>query len=400
MAPTTTQSNWESEKPTTVTERSTDHRDIIHIVGLYKCGTTWLLRALAAHPQVVAWREFDPIRAAFAPLRTPSALLSTVADYLHKRPENPHWMARREAVRARERDDIFREMFLGRGWIPLMGAAKQREAAELDRSDMNQLLSALLERGEFNTRPEGAPPLAATACNQPLGVAGFSRASLASLMDAVATCSDATQVPRLFYDSLREQVQPESRVACKAADQLMTLSQLRQVSAGSRCVAIIRDGRDAAVSAKHFEQLMRKQQAPWRVGSASALRRMLGWSVRAAKLAEHARRGDILVIRYEDLHRDFAGTLGALLGELELRADDSLLAKIHEKTQFSAASGGRRPGESAEHILRKGVVGDWKQALSRAESALAWRIASEQLSAFGYARDGELHQSELVLSAP
>jgi hypothetical protein len=55
----------------------------------------------------------------------------------------------------RERDDIVLEMFLGRGWIPLMGTARQREVAELDRSDTNQLLSALLERGEFSMRPAG-----------------------------------------------------------------------------------------------------------------------------------------------------------------------------------------------------------------------------------------------------
>ena len=40
----------------------TDGFPPVHIVGLYKCGTTWLLRILAAHPQVVAWREFDPVR--------------------------------------------------------------------------------------------------------------------------------------------------------------------------------------------------------------------------------------------------------------------------------------------------------------------------------------------------
>ena len=32
----------------------------VHIVGMYKCGTSWLLHCLAAHPEILAWREFDP----------------------------------------------------------------------------------------------------------------------------------------------------------------------------------------------------------------------------------------------------------------------------------------------------------------------------------------------------
>ena len=35
----------------------------IFIVGLYKCGTSWLLSCLHAHPQVRALREFDLVRA-------------------------------------------------------------------------------------------------------------------------------------------------------------------------------------------------------------------------------------------------------------------------------------------------------------------------------------------------
>ena len=32
---------------------------------MYKCGTSWLTHILAAHPEIIAWREFDVIRAVY-----------------------------------------------------------------------------------------------------------------------------------------------------------------------------------------------------------------------------------------------------------------------------------------------------------------------------------------------
>ena len=37
----------------------------IHIVGMYKSGTSWLLHVLANHPEIIAWREFDILRAVY-----------------------------------------------------------------------------------------------------------------------------------------------------------------------------------------------------------------------------------------------------------------------------------------------------------------------------------------------
>ena len=50
----------------------------IHIVGSYKSGTSWLLHILAAHPSIIAWREFDIIRAAY--MKTPSSRLKKLAN--------------------------------------------------------------------------------------------------------------------------------------------------------------------------------------------------------------------------------------------------------------------------------------------------------------------------------
>ena len=34
-----------------------DDRRLIHICGMYKCGTSWLTHILAAHPEMLAWRD-------------------------------------------------------------------------------------------------------------------------------------------------------------------------------------------------------------------------------------------------------------------------------------------------------------------------------------------------------
>ena len=185
----------------------------------------------------------------------------------------------------------------------------------------------------------------------------------------------------------------------KAADQLMQLSTLRSAVPGGRFVAVIRDGRDAAVSARHFEALMRRRGAPFRVARAGALRRLLGWAVRAAKLAAHVRRGDVLALRYEDLQADFHGTCRALFSRLGLDSGDALLEELRDYTAFHRLAGGRKAGLAAPEVLRKGVVGDWRTGLDPFTRAAAWRLAGRELEQFGYSRNGELRASSLVLGS-
>lgn len=375
-----------------------DHKDMIHVVGMYKCGTTWLLNILAAHPQIIAWREFDPLRAAFEPNRRLSAWPGIAHDYLRRRPSTA-WMNRRSALLARDRKSIFRDMFLGRGWLPQMGADAQAAAADLDTSDIPALLDVLLEAGGYSLRPSDSPLLSPATENRVVGVRRFRRPDLARLMTAVRDTTDPERIPTLFFEALREQAEPGTRIACKAADQLMYLETLQRLSPGAIPVAIIRDARDAAISARHYEQLMRQRQAPWRVPDTSMLRRLLGWSVRAAKLGEHVRRGEVLVVRYEDLQRDFDGFCTTLLQQLNLSADSVLVRHLREASSFSAMSGGRKAGVGAAEVLRRGITGEWKETLSGREARLAWRLAGAELRQFGYGRYGDLEDSPLVLKA-
>lgn len=370
---------------------------MIHIVGLYKCGTTWLLRALAAHPEVIAFREFDPVAAVSSRKTGAPALAATARRYLRRRPRDSSWMQQCETRVPRSREEAFREMFLGRGWMPVMGEAAQARAAALYSRNLDILLDPLLEATGLELRADSAPALNPSGIHQPLGVRAFRRGQLMALMQSVQTVGRSEDIPNLFYRHLREDVAPGAAVVCKAADQIMHLDALRRATPGARLIAVVRDGRDAAVSAQHFEALMRKQQAPWRVPRGSTIKRLLSWGVRAAKLAEHARRGEVLVIRYEDLHSDFASTISRLLAELDLDHGSAVVQGIETKSSFRAASGGRAQGEGAQHIVRRGVVGEWQEAFGAAESALAWTLVGNELSRFGYGKKGEVSACSLVL---
>ncbi len=368
------------------------------MVGMYKCGTSWLLHMLAAHPQAVAWREFDAIRAVYE-LRRPSLTRPLAAlDYVYPRPTSTAWMQRQETSLPRAPRDIFREMFLGHGWIPLMGLEKQAQASGLDPQDLENLLDELLVLGNYRLRPQSALAIDPSDVNKALGVQSFRRGDLLELMHAVRDSQQIGDIPALFFDGLRSQLLPGTRVVTKAADQLMQLKTLKRASPEGRAIAIVRDGRDAAISARHFEALMREREAPWLTHSGGFVRRLLGWSIRAAKLAEHAKRGDVTIIRYEDLHEDYSKICRALFLELGLDANDKAIDQTRAATDFATVTQGRARGESAEHHIRKGITGEWQEALSKSEAGLAWQLAGKSLAAFGYTQSGVVEPSTLVLS--
>ncbi|WP_439100317.1 sulfotransferase [Congregibacter sp.] len=269
-------------------------------------------------------------------------------------------MQRQEAFALRDTDTIFRDMFLGRGGVPVTGVEKQKRAAALGSTNLDAMLEELLALGDYRVRPDAAVPINPTSCSDRLGVQSFRRDDLLTLMEAVRDTPEPLQIPKLFFESLRSQVVPGSRITTKAADQILQLSALKAASPGCRVVAIVRDCRDAAVSAKHFEALMRKREAPWRTNHASLARRILGWSLRAAKLAEHARRGEVTVLRYEDLHNDFADTCRALFLDLGLDGSAEVVDRVKKATNFTTVTKGRQPGDASEHQIPKGRVGDWQ----------------------------------------
>jgi hypothetical protein len=105
----------------------------IHIVGSYKSGTSWLLHILAAHPSILAWREFDSVRAAYSKTHLSQ----------FKRVENLYRIIRnlpvdenvRGGFKCKNMDDVVRDVFCGSGWVHIMDGNLRQRAEALDYSD-------------------------------------------------------------------------------------------------------------------------------------------------------------------------------------------------------------------------------------------------------------------------
>lgn len=371
-----------------------DDARLIHIVGMYKCGTSWLAHILAAHPELIGWREFDIIRAVYrnrhAPFQT--RLYNRVLRRLGLPPRQPL----QQPLAPRDNPDVMQELFCGRGWIPIMDKDKREAAQGLDYADSAAFLDSLLKLGDYRLQLDQAPPLAPAQFDNTLGVMNCRRRDMLQFIEAVRDGADPAQVPQRYFEFLQGHCEPGVPIVLKAADQVMCLEKLQQCSPHSRKIVIIRDGRDAAISALHYGKLMSQWDTPWQPQKIDFHDRLRAWCTRAAALAQQCRKHNVLVLRYEDLQRDFHGTCGALFRQLGIAHAPQLVEQIYQQTNFSAVSGGRKPGESAESVIRKGVTGEWKSTLSEQDAARAWKAAHRELNNFGYTENGEYEPSKLV----
>ncbi len=360
---------------------------------MYKCGTSWLAHVLAAHPEVIAWREFDIIRAVYENRHgpVPSRVLNRLLRFLGLPPRE----APQQQLSLRQHDDVMRELFCGRGWIPIMGEDSRVAADALDFSNSDQFLDQLIALGEYQLQSDDAPLLEPQNFSNTLGIVNSRRKDLLRFIEQVRDTSDLSRVPNFYFEYLQGQCRPGTPIVLKAADQIMCLDQLQASSPLSTKIVIMRDGRDAAISALHFGELMKKWDAPWQGKPLSYHDRLRGWATRASALAHQCAQHDILVLRYEDLQRDFTGTCRALFSRLGISSNDELIDSIYAQTNFAAVTGGRQPGQAAENVVRKGVIGEWKETLSPAEAREAWRIAHIELTRFGYTESGEYEKSAL-----
>jgi SAM-dependent methyltransferase len=332
----------------------------IFIVGQYKCGTTWLLDILSAHPQVLGVAEIDVVRAAcdFAQMSDfdmTSARLAPENDRLHRFFDGSGWCAYYETSEARwvDRDVVAR---FDRGeTIPTVPG---------DRSRPQMFMNL--------------PSEAATTLYQRIKGANCPEDAMDAFLQAVCTHSEGL-----------------SHVVLKAADQVAVFDTLQAWQPEAKKIVIMRDGRDATISAIHYQKLMTEVDAPHRdLSPRDYWGQLQPWANRAQIIAQRARQGDLRVIRYEDLTYDFAGTLKPLLAWLGLDDSTSVVEAIQAQTSFEAITG-RPRGKEAKHIVRKGAVGEWIGVLSKEDNAKAWEIAGEQLTAFGYTPDGSLQPLRL-----
>lgn len=365
----------------------------VHIVGMYKCGTSWLLHCLAAHPEILAWREFDPYVAALQrlgprndPVLKIKGLLCTLGGRLDLAQVRPRF-------NPRSKEEAFSQFFLGTGWVPFYGQENQRAARQLrpaDTAALPQLADQLFQMLDKQFQPEQVARYDAAQFHNTLGIVNFKRSSMIELMTAVLECKSSEEMPKAFYDQLTRLSNPDDVVAFKAADQIMALQKLQRDMPNTKAIAVVRDARDAMVSAWKFEALMNRIEAPWSKNSQTRhlIEFMYTWGVRAAAILKAASENKLLMIRYEDLHSNFQETIARVYHYIGV--DDSLttINNIRRTTDFETVSGGRKKGEEAESVVRKGIVGDWRNVLTARQAALAWRVARRQMTELGYTREG------------
>ncbi len=318
----------------------------LFIVGQYKCGTSWLLRILSAHPQAVGASELDIIRATYL-IEGPQARMRPVPDLTQR--------------------------FID-GWS---------EWRKDDKSSWRgPEIRAALERGDH-------VPRSSSDLSRPRTCDRIPPAALRTFYRRLNEAQRPAEAMDAFLEAASSDAGDASLVVLKAADQIAVFDLLQTWQPRARKVVITRDGRDASISALHFRQLMRDLNAPFRDAAEPDYWQLLrSWAQRAEMVQERAMAGQLRVIRYEDLTRDLAGTLGPFLEWLGLDHSREVMERIDGQTSFEALTG-RARGTEARAPRRKGAVGEWLQTLSAADKEQAWDIAGRQLAAFGYTRDGE-----------
>jgi hypothetical protein len=358
-----------------------------------------LLSALAAHPEFAALRELDVLRS----------------------------VAGRNGRRLLPPEERLANVFGRSAFCPLRAEqlapkafhAHLTEAEPSSARSLYQLppqlavavISSML-------RAEGGRQVPGLSDGIPSGFRNFPSPILEQAFSSLRDAREPIAAMDGFLAALTPALPAGRRLVLKGADQVLCFDALRGWRPAAPKIAIVRDGRDAAVSAFHYRQLMRERRMAWHhghlsfvkpfalareagIGGITAVRRGLGygpdwrlgrsmsvWADRVRRVLAAAGRGELYVMRYEDLLDDFAGTFGRLLIWLGADASPATLAAVAKASSFEALSG-RPRGVSGEDVMRRGIAGEWRESLNRRDQALAWRVAGAGLTAMGYTRDGK-----------
>ncbi|MGE5625977.1 MAG: sulfotransferase domain-containing protein [Bacillota bacterium] len=360
--------------------------DPVFIVGLYKNGTSWLLSALAAHPEFAALRELDVLRS----------------------------VAGRSGRRLLPAEQRLANVF-GKSAFCALRAEQLAQARGLYRVPAAEAVAGLASL--FAAEEGKSGPWISRG--KPLGFMNFQPETLTAAFAALQRSVTPAAAMDGFLTALAPGLPPGRRLVLKGADQILCLDALQAWRPRSPKIAIVRDGRDAAVSAFHYRELMRERRMAWHhdhlsfvkpfalardagIRSLTAARRLLGhgpdwrlgrsmgvWAERVRRVLAAAEKGELYVLRYEDLLTDFEAHFGHLLEWLGADHSPATVAAVAKASSFEAMSG-RPQGVVGQDVMRKGVAGEWREGLTARDQALAWRIAGAELAAMGYSRDGAL----------
>lgn len=357
--------------------------DKVFVIGMYKSGTSWLLECLAAHPEVAAIAELDLIK----------VVNGTQARYFEALPKV----------------EVLKNIF-GRSAFMNLSKDFVKENAQIYDGPPERLLTFLREAGQLRFKKIRSPiatfidcmaeskmrhPQICARIANPSGRSGMVRPvtfddvsddCLEQVIDGIWSHDEPMEMLNGFIRGMEHEFFGQAKVlVMKGADQVARFDLLNQWMPNAKKIAIVRDGRDACISAYHFRTIMQEKGAAYMPTNASVdfAALLKGWCSRAQMLIDLKGCANLKIIRYEDLQENFESTMTELLDFLGLSSKADLVTEIQLRNSFRVVTG-RKPGRMAKDIRRGGVHGEWRSTLTEQEKQEAWRLAGEQLEAFGY----------------
>ena len=191
-----------------------------------------------------------------------------------------------------------------------------------------------------------------------------------------------------------------------------TINEMAEIYPEARVIHIIRDGRDAAVSAayhsRNFGRARKKnagapvKREAYREGprretgesmfAGDSLKKMAAeWGERVGRTVEDGPAllgNNYAEVRYEDLLERPEEELRRLLEFLGAGANEEIVRRCVNSASFEKLSRGRKRGqEDPSSFFRKGVAGDWKNVFTEEDKRIFKKEAGELLIKLGYEKD-------------
>jgi hypothetical protein len=192
-----------------------------------------------------------------------------------------------------------------------------------------------------------------------------------------------------------------------------TMKEVGEIYPEARVIHIIRDGRDAAVSAVHHtwnfgkasksEELSAKREAYRRnprqlreagesIFARDHLRKLAAdWATRVGRAVEDGPAllgSNYTEVRYEDLLQRPEEEIRRLLVFLGAEASEETVRRCVSSASFERLSKGRKRGEEdSSSFFRKGVAGDWKNVFTERDKLDFKEEAGGLLVMLGYEGD-------------
>jgi hypothetical protein len=193
-----------------------------------------------------------------------------------------------------------------------------------------------------------------------------------------------------------------------------TIKEIARIYPGAKIIHIIRDGRDAAVSAVHhswnFGKIRKGAEASAKrtthrkrdphkmrnmgesIFAEGQLRKFAAeWSARVSSTVEDGPTlpgNGYVEVRYEDLLERPEDEVRRLLEFLRAEASEKTVKMCVNAASFKRLSKGRTRGqEDPTSFFRKGIAGDWRNVFTEQDKILFKKEAGDLLIRLGYEKD-------------